>query len=298
MKIPVTVIIAVKNEEKNISKCLDSLAPASHIFVIDSSSTDKTIEIAKQKNAEVIQFKYKGGYPKKRQWTLENLPIENPWVLMLDADEIIPLKLWDEIGRAISSKKDAFLITKGFYFMGRRFRFGGFSHRAVLLFRKGKARFEHILDETPDAPDMEIHERLIVNGKIGALKTPLIHEDYKGLEAYIARHNLYSTWEAKVRHIFLAKGKWGIESVTGRFRGDDQQRRRFLKGVAARLPFESWLWFFFHYIFCLGFLEGRRGLIASQIRKNYIDQVRAKIFELNCGEHFVEGREDPSREMK
>jgi len=298
MKLPVTVIIAVKNEEKNISKCLDSLAPASHIVVIDSASTDKTVEIVKQKNAEVIQFKYQGGYPKKRQWALENVLIKSPWVLLLDADEVVPPELWDEIGCAIPSDKDAFLITKGFHFMGRRLRFGGFSHRAVLLFQKGKVRFEHILDEAPDAPDMEIHERLFVNGEIGELKTPLIHEDYKGLEAYVARHNLYSTWEAKVRNNFLKKGKWGVESVAGRFSGDDQQRRRFLKGVAARFPFESWLWFFYHYIFCLGFLEGRRGLIASQIRKNYIDQVRAKIFELNCVEHFVEGREDPSPEMK
>jgi len=282
MKLPVTVFVAVKNEEKNIGKCLNSLTPADQIIVIDSASTDKTVEIAKDKNAEVLQFKYHGGYPKKRQWAMQNVFIKTPWVLLLDADEVVPSKLWDEIARAIESEKDAFLITKGFHFMGRRFRYGGFSHHAVLLFRNEKARFEHIIDEPADAPDMEIHERLIVGGQIGELKTPLIHEDYKGLEAYIARHNAYSTWEAKVRNLFLTQGRWGKESIEGRFGGNEQEKRRFLKGIAARIPFEPWLWFFYHFIFRLGFLEGRRGLIASQIRKNYIEQVRAKIFEMNC----------------
>ena len=93
----------------------------------------------------------------------------------------------------------AYLITKGFHFLGQRFRHGGFSHAAVLLFRRGAARFEHLLDEPADALDMEVHERLLVDGAIGRLATPLVHEDFKGLEAYIDRHNRYSTWEAKVR---------------------------------------------------------------------------------------------------
>lgn len=282
MKLPITVLIAVKNEEKNISKCLQALVPAQKIIVLDSFSADRTCFIAEQMGAEVVQFTYKGGYPKKRQWALSSLKIETPWLFLLDADEVVPPELWQEIEDAISSEAspDAFLITKGFHFLGNRFKYGGFSHAAVLLFKNGKAKFEHIFDEPPTAPDIEIHERLIVDGQVGRLNTPLIHEDFKGLEAYIARHNAYSTWEANVRFKYLLTGGWGEHSIKARLFGNTQERRRFLKALALRMPVESVLWFCYHYFLKLGFLEGRSGLIASQIRSSYIAQARAKLYEL------------------
>jgi len=164
--------------------------------------------------------------------------------------------------------------------MGRPFRFGGFSHQAVLLFRTGAARFEQ-LDEHPESGlDMEVHERLIVDGRISRLMTPLVHEDLKGLAAYIDRHNRYSTWEAFVRHQFLTTGRWGPESIRPRLFGNVQERRRFLKQIACRVPGEHWLWFLYHYLGRLGFLEGRPGLVASQMRAQYIANVRAKMAEL------------------
>ena len=84
-KIPVTVLVAIKNEELNLSKCLDSLKSFQKIYVIDSGSTDNSCQVAAKNGAEVVQFKFKGGYPKKRQWALDNLCIETPWVLMIDA---------------------------------------------------------------------------------------------------------------------------------------------------------------------------------------------------------------------
>jgi len=190
MKLPVTVLVAVKNEEKNIPKCLGSLVPAEKVILIDSRSTDHTCEFARSMGVEIIQFDYLGGYPKKRQWALSTLNITTPWVFLLDADEVVPDALWGEIENTIKDPNapEAFLLTKGFHFLGRKFKYGGFSHSAVLLFRSGKARFEHILDEPSTAPDMEIHERLIIDGRVGRLTTPLIHEDFKGLEAYISRH--------------------------------------------------------------------------------------------------------------
>jgi hypothetical protein len=99
---------------------------------------------------------------KKRQWALDQLDIKTEWVLLIDADEVVPNMLWDEISAAISdsSSPPAFLITKGFHFLGRRFRFGGFSFGAVLLFRTGKARFERLVDDDASGLDMEVHERL------------------------------------------------------------------------------------------------------------------------------------------
>jgi glycosyltransferase involved in cell wall biosynthesis len=287
-KLPITVLIAAKNEGKNIGRCLASLSPVKRIIVIDSHSEDTTEQIAKTRGAHVAQFEYRGGYPKKRQWALDTLDLDTQWIFLLDADEVVPSRLWDEIKAALVSSKspDAYLIKKAFHFLGRRFRFGGFSHSAVLLFRRGKARFERIIDDSEDGLDMEVHERLIVDGTLGRLRTPLIHEDFKGLEAYIARHNYYSTWEAKVRHcLIMTKGN-GAVVVTANPFGNEQERRRFLKMVAMRIPFEPELWFLYHYIVRLGILEGRPGLIASQIRASYIAQARAKLYEIRHQEEL------------
>ena len=294
-KIPVTVVIAAKNEELNIGKCVSALSDFVRVAVIDSGSTDATASVATRLGAEVINFSYAGGYPKKRQWALDTLDIKTPWVLLLDADEVASPQFVSELRTVVSKKKtsDGYLITKGFHFLGKRFRFGGFSHAAVLLFRTGKARFEHLIYEDGDVLDMEVHERLIVDGALGEFETPLIHEDFKGLEAYVARHNKYSTWEARVRCQHLSGGQWGAASIKPHLFGNAQERRRFLKQIAIRVPFEPWLWFAYHFVLKLGFLEGRRGLIASQIRSSYIAQTRAKMFELRLAAESTMGTSLP-----
>lgn len=288
--LPITVVIAARNEAPNIERCVTSAQRAARVCVVDSQSTDGTDMIARRAGAEVTQFAYSGGYPKKRQWALEVLGISTPWVLLLDADEAVPHGLWEEIAATISSPqaRSGYLITKGFHFLHRRLRFGGFSHSAVLLFRTGRARFENLIDCPESQQDMEVHERLIVDGAVGRLKAPLIHEDFKGLYAYLDRHNRYSTWEASLRYIYLRTGQYGRQTIRPRFWGDAQERRRFLKTLAVRMPFEPWLWFIYHYFLRLGLLEGVPGLIASRTRAAYIAQVRAKMYELSLrdrGEH-------------
>ena len=281
-KLPITVIIATKNEELNLQKCLNSLKCVERVVLIDSHSSDKTLEIANLFEVEIIQFDYKGGYPKKRQWALDTLDITTPWVFLLDADEVVPSSLWNEITNALSQKDlfDAYLIKKGFHFMGKKMKYGGFSFQAVLLFKRDKAKFEKLFEDDLNGFDMEVHERIIVKGKIGKLKTPLIHEDFKNLEAYISRHNIYSTWKAKSRYYLLTKSQYGEKTIRPRLFGNSQERHRWLDRMVYKLPFEHWIFFFYHYFFRLGFLEGYRGLIASQIRSSYIAQVRAKTYEL------------------
>ncbi len=283
MILPITILIAAKNEAANLPKCLAALrGRVERIVVLDSQSTDATVEIAHGSGTEVVQFQYAGGYPKKRQWAFETLAIATEWILLLDADEVVPPALWDEIADAIqkTDPPGAFFITKGFHFLGRRFRFGGFSFAAVLLLRRGTGRFEELVADYRGSLDMEVHERIIVDGSIGTLNTPLIHDDFKGLEAYIDRHNRYSTWEARLRHTFQKTGVYGASGIVAKFFGNTQERRRWLKKIAIRLPGESFLWFAYHYVFRLGFLEGRAGWIACRLRSDYIAAVRAKVLEL------------------
>jgi glycosyltransferase involved in cell wall biosynthesis len=280
--LPLTVLIAAKDEERNIARCLATLSPAERVIVIDSHSRDRTATIAVEQGAEVVQFEYGGGYPKKRQWALDTLAITTPWILLLDADEAMTPALWQETAYSItkSDAADAYFIVKGFHFLERRFRFGGFSHKAVLLFRRGKVRFERFIGDSDLNLDMEVHERILVNGKLGNIRIPLIHEDFKGLTAYVDRHNKYSSWEANIRYAFLHGSPTEHDGIHPNLFGNHQERRRFLKMIAMRVPFEPQLWFLYHYIARLGFLEGRPGLIASQIRASYIAQVRAKLYEL------------------
>ena len=282
LKLPITVVIAVKNEAINLPKCLIALSCVERIVVVDSKSTDLTAEIATSHGADVYQFESLGSYPKKRQWSLDNIPIKTRWVLLLDADEVVSEKLWREIRIKINSRDaaDAYMISKGYHFLGKRMRFGGFSFKTIALFKTGVASFEKLSSDIETELDMEVHERLIVRGTIGSIKTPLIHEDFKGLEAYIARHNKYSTWEAQVRHHFFKSGYYGEEIIIPKLFGNPQERRRWLKLLVIYLPCEHWIWFFYHYFFCFGFLHGVRGLIACQIRASYIAQVRAKVYEL------------------
>jgi glycosyltransferase involved in cell wall biosynthesis len=282
-KLPVTVVLAIKNEARNLSRCLSGLVRAERVIVLDSASTDDSASIAAQAGAEVIQFRYSGGYPKKRQWALNNVSINTPWTFLLDADEYLPPELWNEIANAISdvNPKDAYFVTKGFHFLGQRFLHGGFSHSAILLLRTGSGRFERLFDDSASGLDMEVHERMLVDGTVGSLATPLIHEDFKGLESYLERHNRYSTWEAKLRLNYLATGRYGEDTIVPRLFGNAQERRRLLKTLIVRMPFEAQAWFIYHYFLRLGILQGRPGLIACQIRSAYIRQVRAKLFELS-----------------
>ena len=259
--IPVTVLLAVRNEEANLHRCLNALGPAKDVVILDSGSTDRTPEIAAAAGAKLVQFVYEGGYPKKRQWALQHLEFDTEWILLLDADEVVPIELWSEIEEAIGSAKahSGYLIRKGFHFLGRRLSRGGFSHQAVLLVRRGKARFEELVEVPGDSLDMEVHERVIVDGSVGGLRTPLIHEDFKGLEAYIDKHNRYSTWEAHLRHQLLTSGRYGTESVEPKLLGNAQERRRWLKQIAVRVPFEASLWFIYHYLVRLRLPRGAIG---------------------------------------
>ena len=101
-KVPVSVLVPTKNEAGNLPRCLDSVCWADEIFVVDSQSTDGSIEIAEGRGHRVVQFQFNGTWPKKKNWALENLPFRNEWVFILDADEVLPPEAEQEFAQAIA----------------------------------------------------------------------------------------------------------------------------------------------------------------------------------------------------
>src|SRR6185437_5886212 len=147
-QLPVSVIIPTRNEARNLPLCLQSLHEAGEIYVIDSQSPDETIEIARSHGAEVVQFRYNGGWPKKRQWALNTLPLAFEWVLLLDADESLTPGLKTELQQAIDSGDcNAYAISLQIHFLGRQLRHSGAKFEKLVFFRRGKGRYECRLKE-------------------------------------------------------------------------------------------------------------------------------------------------------
>src|SRR5579859_999558 len=119
--LPVTVIVAARNEGRNLPRCLESLRGVGEVYVIDSQSTDDTVKIAHSYGAHVVQFHYQGGWPKKRQWAMESLPLVHDWVSLVDADEALTPELAAEIRRAIQDPScDGYYIALRMFFLGDR----------------------------------------------------------------------------------------------------------------------------------------------------------------------------------
>src|SRR5262249_724154 len=116
-KFPISVVIPVKNEERNIAACLESVEWADEIWVVDSPSTDSTTAVARRYTDKIAQFDYSGGLPKKKNWALQNLPFKHEWVLLLDADERVTPQLRDEIHEILNrpDKSATGVLVDGYY---------------------------------------------------------------------------------------------------------------------------------------------------------------------------------------
>ncbi|WP_010229653.1 glycosyltransferase family 2 protein [Gillisia marina] len=181
-KIPVTVIVPVKNEEANLPHCLRLLRNFDQVMVIDSNSTDATTAIAEKFGVEIHQFKWNGNFPKKRNWALRNLVINNEWVFFLDADEYITKEFEDELKEKIKDPNmNGFWINFRNYFMNKQLKYGD-PFKKLALFRIGKGEYEQILEDSWSHLDMEVHEHPIIDGNVGSINMPVIHNDFKNLE--------------------------------------------------------------------------------------------------------------------
>jgi glycosyltransferase involved in cell wall biosynthesis len=278
--LPVSVIIATRNEERNLPRCLESLREAGEVYVIDSQSSDATVAIAESYGAHVVQFHYQGGWPKKRQWALDSLPFSYEWVLLIDADEALTAELLGKIKEAIPQPAfDGYYIKLRMFFLGRELRHSGASFYKLLLFRRGKARFECRLTEQDDSmADMEVHEHVVAESRdrIGKLKHPLLHHNVESLSHYIQKHDKYSNWDARV----WFEGQRNTKDLPAALFGSQAQRRRWLRKTFFSLPGSPVLFFLYKYIFCLGFLDGVPGLIYCGLQGVQFFHIKAKIYEL------------------
>lgn len=276
LRCPVSVLIATRNEEKNLPGCLEAIADwADEIVIVDSDSDDGTAAIAEAHGAKVIQFAYGGGWPKKRQWALDSYPWRNDWILILDADEIVLPETREEIRKAVDNPRyDGYWVRFRIVFLGKTLRFGGTQLWKLCLFRKGRGRYERRLaQQDRSMSDIEVHEHVVVDGAVGRLRQAIRHENFNSLDRYIAKHNEYSNWEAKV-HLF-----GGSELEPSLF-GTQAQRRRWLKRKFFRLPGASVAMFLYSYVLNLGFLDGVPGIYYAGFRGVQMFHVKAKLFEL------------------
>jgi glycosyltransferase involved in cell wall biosynthesis len=276
--LPVSVIVAARNEEKNLPRCLGALRDAGEVYVVDSQSADATVEIARSFGAKVVQFHYQGGWPKKRQWAMENLPLQYDWILLLDADEVLAPELTEEIRHAIRTPGcNGYYVSLRMHFLGRVLRHGDASFWKLALFRRGKGRYEcRLRDQDLSMADMEVHEHVIVDGPTARLRNPLIHHNVESLSRYIQKHDEYSNWEARV----LLQGEQnGAELLPSLF-GTQAQRRRWLKRKLYALPGSPLLLFFYRYFLRLGFLDGIPGLIYCGFQAVQMFHTKAKIYEM------------------
>jgi glycosyltransferase involved in cell wall biosynthesis len=263
--IPITVIVSVKNEELNLPSCLEKLIRFDQIIVVDSGSTDDTRGIAKAMGAEVLQFDWNGKFPKKRNWALQNANLLHEWILFLDADEFVTEAFVDEVSIKIQDPNyNGFTIQFENYFMDKKLRYG-YGFRKSALFKKSKGAYEKIEEDLWSHLDMEVHEHPIIEGEVGVINAKVIHKDFKNLEHYIAKHNAYSTWEAK-RYLQLKQSKNSYLSLN--------QKIKYGLLTSGLLPA---VYFVGAYFLKLGFLDGKEGFYLARFKSHYFFQIQTKV---------------------
>ena len=277
-KIPVSVLIPIRNEEANLPRCLASVAWADEVVVVDSQSTDASEEIARRFGADVIQFRFNGVWPKKKNWSLENYPFRNEWVFILDADEVMPPDSAQEIGAVVAADGHGctgYWINRRFMFMGRWLRHAYYPNWNLRLFKHRLGRYERLVQGATQSGDNEVHEHIIVQGATGRLRCEMDHYAFASIDVFVEKHNRYSNWEARLELEEALDHTRSITPQSGHVRV-----RRNLKRAVRRLPCRPLLRFLYIYFFQAGFLDGREGYIFARLHAVYEFLAVAKAAEL------------------
>jgi len=271
-KLPISVIILTYNEELNIEDCLKSVYGwVEDIFIVDSFSTDRTLEIARKYTDKIYQHPFEN-YAKQRNWAIQNLPIKTDWILNLDADHRVEENLRDELidlfSNPINESIKGFLITRKTIFMGRWIRYGG--HYPVyhaVLFRKNFGKCEERLYD----------QHFLVKGDLIKLRGAIVDIISDSLTKFVERHNKWATLEA-IEQLLGSGGE-----IEANIRGNPIERRRAMRNFYNRMPlfFRAFAYFIYRYFFRFGFLDGKEGLIFHFLQGFwYRFLVDAKIYEI------------------
>ena len=248
-ELSVSAVILTRNESANISECIKTLQNFSQIIIIDSQSHDRTKEIAINLGVEAIDFDWNGLYPKKRQWSLENIEYKNDWILFVDADERVTEGFVLEL-RAFLTKFSKYYaaatIPIDYYFAGKRLKFGQRPRKTALL-RVGKVHYPEMNDLGAEGMgELEGHYQPIVSGKVKKFKNAIKHNDNDPISTWMVRHINYAKWEA---HLLMNHDtKLEVDASKS--------------GASSwfhRLPFRPFAFFIYSYILKFGFLDGRAG---------------------------------------
>ncbi|HEX8913380.1 MAG TPA: glycosyltransferase family 2 protein [Humisphaera sp.] len=268
----VTVVILAYNEEPNIVECLRTCAWCDDVHVVDSGSTDRTVELARSMGATVHVNPFRS-FGQQRNWAIDHVPHRHDWVFHLDADERLTPELVEEISAVVARDpaEAGYYVPHKLMFMGRWIRRaeGGSPVYQMRLFHRGRMRFQ----------DWGHGQREDTAGRIGTLTKPYLHFNFsKGLGEWIEKHNRYSTLEAREQFNRLR-----MPTATHRFFGPPVERRRFLKErLLPRLP-GSWLMrFLWMYVLRGGFTDGRPGLYYCLLMASYELFIRLKVEELSA----------------
>jgi glycosyltransferase involved in cell wall biosynthesis len=266
VKVPVSVLIPVRNEARNLPRCLAAVQWADEILVIDSQSTDGSQAIAESYGATVVQFAFSGSWPKKKNWALDNLRFLNEWVFILDADEVLPPEAQDEFRTVLAAgggDAAGYWINRRFMFMNRWLRHAYYPNWNLRLFKHRLGRYEKLTDAATESGDNEVHEHVMVKGRTGYLRCEMQHYAFPTIEVFVEKHNRYSNWEARVAlDRYLAR-----ESSTLQKRNVGMRRR--LKKLSQRLPCRPLLRFLYIYLFQRGFLDGVEGYYFARLHAFY-----------------------------
>ncbi len=265
----VSVLILTYNEEVNLERCFASISWCDDIVVLDSYSTDRTESIARAAGVKFVQRTF-DDYASQRNFGLSKIDYKHAWILMLDADEVVPSELKEEIERTVKSceaQVSLFRLRRIDYFMGRSIkRSSGYPTWFGRLARVGHVWVERA-----------INEEYKTDGKIGLLQNHLWHYPFnKGFQSWFEKHNRYSTMEARLKveeqpTMFAFSDLWA---------GDPAVRRKAVKALVHRLPARPLIVFLGLYLVRGGFLEGRAGFVYSCLKSIYEFMIDCKVREL------------------